>query len=141
MSSVTEIAERKAVCLCGQLSITATGAPLDVYACSCRDCQKVSGSAFTYMAVYSDSAVSISGEKTVWRYYGDSGRWNDNAFCPVCGTTLYAWGETGAGYLGISVGCFSDRDFQPPAALYWATRRHHWLSLPPATKLFDTQPG
>jgi hypothetical protein len=33
-------AERVARCACGDLTLTTRGEPLDVYLCSCKDCQR-----------------------------------------------------------------------------------------------------
>ena len=90
--------------------------------------------------VITKNQVTIDGERKVWWHYADSGRWLDNFFCPVCGNTVYTMGEVGP-EIGISVGCFADSDFPPPKRIYWASRRHHWLRLPPDAKIIDTQPA
>jgi len=130
---------RIASCGCGRLTATATGEPLDVYLCSCRDCQRLSGASYSYGAIYRPDAVVMEGERKVWRHYGDSGRWIDNYFCPTCGNTVYTAGEIGP-EIGIAVGCFADPDFPPPKRIYWASRKHHWLTLPAETEAMDTQP-
>jgi hypothetical protein len=130
---------RTASCGCGQLTATATGEPIDVYLCSCRDCQRLSGSTFSYAAIYPPDAVVVEGERKVWRHYGDSGRWLDNYFCPTCGNTVYTTGEISP-EIGISVGCFTDADFPAPKRMYWASRRHHWLKLPEEAEIMETQP-
>ena len=43
--------ERVARCACGNLTVTARGEPLEVYLCSCKDCQRGTGSAFSYAAL------------------------------------------------------------------------------------------
>src|SRR5262245_42789032 len=42
--------------------VTARGEPIDVYLCGCTDCQRGTGSAFSYAAIFPESAVSIVGE-------------------------------------------------------------------------------
>ena len=66
--------ERLARCCCGNLKVTARGEPVDVYLCSCTDCQRGTGSAFSYAAIFPVSAVSIAGERREYRQQGDSGR-------------------------------------------------------------------
>ncbi len=73
---------RQARCGCGELSLAAQGELVDVYACTCLNCQRKNGAAFTYYAVYPDEAVMISGERKVWRYSGDRKRWIDSEFRP-----------------------------------------------------------
>ncbi|HLC08152.1 MAG TPA: GFA family protein [Methyloceanibacter sp.] len=131
--------ERTARCLCGNLTVTARGEPVDVYACGCADCQRKSGSAFTYAAIYPESAVTIAGERRAWRRHGDSGRFVDNHFCPTCGVSVYFHAEGLPGLVGIAVGCFADAAFAKPARLYWGSRRHRWLDLTADVPLIETQ--
>jgi hypothetical protein len=132
---------RTARCGCGALTATTTGDPLAVYGCSCLDCQRKSGSAFSYAALFRSDAVTIAGEHKTWRRNGDSGRWIDSLFCPTCGISVGFRSEGMPGLTGIPVGTFSDPDFLPPGRLYWASRRHHWLALPTGLTLLDTQDG
>ena len=133
--------QRRAECLCGGLIVTARGEPKQVYACSCRDCQRRSGSAFTYAAIFSEDAVAVTGAYRTWRRRSDSGRFIENGFCPNCGTTVFFRGDGFPGMTGVAVGCFADRDFPRPDRLYWATRRHHWLLLCDGLAELPTQPG
>jgi hypothetical protein len=131
---------RVARCACGQLTFTVRGEPRTVHACSCLECQRRSGSAFSYSAIYLCDDVSIAGESRTLRRGSDSGRWIETRFCPVCGVTVGFEAEGLPGMLGVAVGCFADPDFVPPATLYWASQRHHWLEFPDASKVLDRQP-
>lgn len=134
-------AERLARCGCGSLTVTASGEPVQVYACSCLDCQRESGSAFTYLAVYPEQAVSSAGVHRTWRRQGDSGRWIETAFCPTCGTTVFGRMEAWPEVVGVSVGCFADPEFNKPETLYWAARHHRWLEFPRDVELIPRQPA
>ena len=136
---MTPMKERAAQCICGGLRVTVRGEPADAYLCSCAYCQRKSGSAFTYAAIYPEAAVTITGEYRTWRHRGDAGRFLDNAFCPACGGSVFFRAEAWPGMLGIAVGCFADRDFATPARLFWASQRHRWLELPDAIALIETQ--
>jgi hypothetical protein len=131
--------ERTGRCCCGSLTITARGEPVDVYACSCADCQRGSGSAFSYAALFPETAVTIAGERREYRHFGDSGRFVDTYFCPICGTAVLFRAEGLPGTLGVPVGCFADPHFARPTKLFWASRRHRWLDLPEGIPLIDTQ--
>ena len=85
---MTSIGERTASCCCGNLTVTARGEPAHVYACSCRECQRGSGSAFSYAAIYPEQAVTVVGKPTLFRQRADSGRLTESSFCPVCGVTV-----------------------------------------------------
>jgi hypothetical protein len=133
-STITRIAR----CGCGDLSVTCTGEPADVYACSCITCQQLTGAAFSYCALFPPGRVSVNGERRYWRREGDSGRWIGRYFCPTCATTICFDFEALPGYVGVPAGCFGDSAFAAPTKVYWASRKHHWVSVPGAT-LIDTQ--
>ena len=130
---------RTAQCVCGQLSVAVKGEPSGVYACSCVSCQRASGSAFSYAAVYPKSAMTISGEHKAYRETANSGRWTEGHFCPTCGANVFSYIEIQPDVAAIAAGCFADATFAPPSALFWASRKHNWLKLPDSTKLLDTQ--
>jgi hypothetical protein len=139
MDPMTTMTERTAQCGCGGLTATARGEPADVYGCHCLACQRKSGSAFSYAAMFPDAAVTLAGTRTAWRHAGDSGRWIENLFCPTCGVTIAFRCEAAPGVIGIPAGCFADPAFARPRVFFWTSRSHRWL--PPAEGItsLDTQ--
>jgi hypothetical protein len=131
--------ERAARCACGALSVTARGEPVDVYLCSCLDCQRGTGSAFSYAALFPESEVTIAGERRRYESRGDSGRAIESSFCPTCGTAVIFRAEGLQGVVGVPVGCFADPRFAKPSKMFWASRRHRWLDLPAEISLIETQ--
>jgi hypothetical protein len=132
--------EHTATCRCGSFIVTARGEPAHVYACSCVECQRGSGSVFSYAAIYPEQAVTIVGAPSVFRRRGDFGRLIESSFCPTCGTTVCFRAEAMPGMIGVAVGCFADPDFAKPERLFWASRRHRWLDLGEGIALLETQP-
>jgi len=130
---------KTAACACGKLTVTVTVPPQGVHACACRDCQRGSGSAFSYSAFFPDSAVTVAGDSTRWRRSSESGRWCESSFCPTCGVTVFTRLEVLPGIVCVSVGCFSEPDFPAPAKLYWNSRRHQRLDLPTGIERIETQ--
>jgi hypothetical protein len=130
---------RTASCACGAIRVTATGSPAVVNACACFDCQKQTGSAFTYTAFFPVSGVTIEGEARIWRETRAAGRWHETHFCPTCGVPIVGKLEVFPELLGISVGCFADPEFDPPGGFYWASRRHRWVPLPDGVPASETQ--
>ena len=133
------VRERIASCGCGGLKAGLRGEPLDVYVCSCQICQRRSGGAFSYAAIFPATDVSVAGERKSWKRNGASGRWIENSFCPTCGVAVFFRSEGLPGMIGVSAGCLSDQDFPGPKRVYWASRRHHWLELPADIPLIDEQ--
>ncbi len=72
-------------CLCGAVTISAVSTKPHLEACHCEMCRRWCGSA--YLAVQSDSDVSISGEEHVRRY--QSSAWAERGFCSKCGSNLF----------------------------------------------------
>ena len=130
---------KTAACACGSLTMSVTSPPQAVHLCTCLDCQRASGSAFSYTAFFPQAATAIAGSYRQRRRIASSGRWNDSHFCPDCGTGVFTVMEAMPGIVGIAVGCFADPDFEKPATLYWTMRRHHWLVPPPGVAVVETQ--
>jgi hypothetical protein len=130
---------RTASCACGALRVTAVGAPEVVNACSCFNCQKRSGSAFSYTAFFWNDAVRIEGEARSYREMRAAGRWHEVHFCISCGVGVVSRLEVFPHLTGVAVGCFADASFDAPSGFYWAARRHHWLPAPQGVKVVEEQ--
>ena len=130
---------RTATCACGALRVRAVGPPAVVNACACLNCQRRSGSAFSYTAFFPDAQLQTEGEFRSFRERRSAGRWHDTSFCIVCGVSVLSRLEVFPGMTGVSVGCFTDPSFQPPGGFYWASRRHAWLAAPSGVEMHETQ--
>jgi hypothetical protein len=84
------------------------GAPEVVNACSCFNCQKRSGSAFTYTAFFPNDAIKIEGETRSYREMRAAGRWHEVGFCVTCGVAVVSRLEVFPHLTGVAGGCFSD---------------------------------
>ena len=129
MAEAGNASERIAACACGNLTVAVRGEPVEIYACSCTSCQRRSGSAFTYAALYLETVVTIAGDHKTWPQPSEAGRLVDGSFCPTCGVSVFFRGEGLPGLVGVRVGCFADPGFAKPSRLYWASRKHRWLDL------------
>jgi hypothetical protein len=132
--------ERLARCCCGNLKVTARGEPVDVYLCSCTDCQRGAGSVLLRCHI---SRVRC---EHCWREAGVQAArrlrtLRRQLFCPTCGTAVLFRAEGLPGTLGVPVGCFADPSFARLSKLFWASRQHHWLELPASIAVIDTQLG
>ena len=130
---------KTASCTCGGLTATVVAPPQMTHACSCLDCQRGTGSAFSYSAFFAEDAVRSSGEARRYRRPSDAGRWQETNFCPVCGVCVLTRLEALPGLVGVSVGCFADPTFEKPQKLYWTVSRHHWLDTLSGVEPVDTQ--
>jgi hypothetical protein len=130
---------KTASCACGALNVTVSAKPKMMHACACLECQRSTGSAFSYSAFFAEDAVTIRGETRRFRRSSDAGRWQELDFCPNCGVSVFGRLEVLPGIIGVAVGCFADPGFDKPGNLFWASRRHHWLELPAAVEPVETQ--
>ncbi len=77
-------------CHCGKIKINARVKKSKIRACHCTDCQKFSGAPLRAIAIASHDKISIKGTPTEYVKIGDSGNKRIQAFCPDCGTQLFA---------------------------------------------------
>ncbi|MEM7635747.1 MAG: GFA family protein, partial [Pseudomonadota bacterium] len=68
-------------CLCGAVQVTVTAFPLLTLACHCRDCQKLSASAYSLTTMVPSDSFSCTGE-LITGGLGSSGR--THYFCKSC---------------------------------------------------------
>ena len=99
------MAKKTGQCMCGAISLTASGDLNALNACACDMCRRLTGSQF--MSVWTNFAdVEITGADHVRTI--QSSDWAERGFCGTCGSTLWyrpTGGETGA---GLSLGLFDD---------------------------------
>lgn len=72
-------------CLCGAVTLTASGLNQHVDACHCRMCRTWGGGPL--FAVGCEDGISLTGEAQVTIY--DSSAWAERGFCSRCGTHLF----------------------------------------------------
>src|SRR5207245_10875638 len=78
-------------CHCGYITYEADADPERTSICHCTDCQTLSGAPFRTSVPAPDHDFRIlSGEPTVYVKTGESGNKRVQAFCPRCGSPIYA---------------------------------------------------
>ena len=115
-------------CHCGAISFTAIVDPKRVLACHCADCQTFSGAPFRAVLPTPAASVHISGKAKHYIKVADSGNRRVQAFCPECGTQLYATeGEGAPKVVNLRLGCIDQREQLPPLAQIWGESSMPWL--------------
>jgi len=77
-------------CHCGNIYIQAKVRKSEVRACHCTDCQKMSGAPVRAVAIAPAEEIKITGKPREYIKKADSGNKRIQAFCPDCGTQLFA---------------------------------------------------
>ncbi|HEV7252467.1 MAG TPA: GFA family protein [Mesorhizobium sp.] len=117
-------------CHCGRVRFEANADPERVSICHCADCQSLTGSAFRVTVPVAEAELRMLGEepKTYVKTTADSGNPRAQAFCPECGSPIYATsvGE-GPKVYGIRVGTLRQRADLPPNRQIWHSSALPWL--------------
>jgi hypothetical protein len=116
-------------CLCGAIRYRLDAEPLSLYACHCRDCQRLTGSAFALsMPVARDALATLSGEPRAYDVAMPGGRRKHGRFCGACSTRL--WGEP-ARFPKIRIlrpGTLDDTSWLRPVGSIWTRSAQPWVA-------------
>jgi hypothetical protein len=116
-------------CHCGQITYEAEVNPETVRVCHCTDCQKLTGTAFrASIASLPGTFVLKSGTPKIYIKTAESGNRRAHAFCPECGTPVFATAtEPNPSIYGLRVGGIDQRaQFAPPARQIWCRSALPW---------------
>jgi hypothetical protein len=116
-------------CHCGRISYEAEVDSQSVGICNCTDCQMLTGSAFRVtVAAASTHFRLLTGEPTTYIKTADSGAKRRHAFCPTCGSPVYACAATDApASFSLRVGCLKEKAQLPPTRQIWCSSALEWV--------------
>ena len=131
-------------CHCGHVTYEAEISTDVVRICHCTDCQKMSGSA--YRAVVPTKEVDVTFLNNPPKDYiktSESGNPRVQAFCPECGTHLYATSVENVGnrMLNIRLGSINQKDQLTPTDQVWCRSAQSWAFNIADIPRYETQPG
>ena len=128
-------------CLCGAIRYEVTGEPLFSSQCHCRDCQRVSGSAFVAtMRVPAFGFRITQGTPKFYVKKADSGNDVTRAFCADCGSALYSSVSTHPERIGLRPTSLDDpSEFRSEADIFVKSAQP-WDYMNPATPKYETYP-
>ena len=117
-------------CHCGYITYAAEIDPGKVIICHCTDCQALSSSAFRMVVLAEKGSFRLlSGEPTVYIKTSDSGRKRAHAFCPRCGTQMYATPPVeNPEHYGLRVGSIRQRAQLRPSRQLWCRSAFAWVN-------------
>jgi len=128
-------------CHCGFITYEATIEPEHIGICHCTDCQTLSGSAFRTGALASkDNFRLLSGQPKIYVKTAQSGAKRAQAFCPECGTHIYASAVTDPQIYSIRTGTARQRHALIPKSQIWCRSAQGWVTDIASIKQFDQQP-
>ena len=117
-------------CHCEFVTFAAEVDPESAAICHCTDCQALTGSAFRATVRSREGSFALrTGTPTVYiKTTADSGHPREHAFCPRCGTAIYATspGE-GPKAHSLRLGTLRPRGGIEPKRQIWTRSRAAWL--------------
>jgi hypothetical protein len=130
MTKKSSLVKRTGGCFCGAVKYTVTGDPINVRACHCKDCQRLTGSAFFVRALFPKDQVTISGKVAEYPSSDDLTR----KFCPCCGSQLFADRKSRPDAIAIALGSFDNLEGILPSEHIWISDKQEWFSIPSGIK-------
>jgi hypothetical protein len=130
-------------CHCGSITYEAEVDPEKVMICHCTDCQTLSGSSYRTVAPTAEGSFRLlSGEPKVYVKTAESGRKRQQAFCPECGTPIYAAPDGDPAKVhGLRVGTIRQRDQLVPNVQMWSRSEQHWVDDLASVRKIEKQPA
>ncbi|MHB8384705.1 MAG: GFA family protein [Candidatus Binataceae bacterium] len=127
-------------CACGAMRYKLTADPLIVHACHCRDCQRISGSAFVINLWIEKRFVEADRAKLKsFRLKGGTGQAHEVFFCGECG--VYLWSDyhgAPGDSLFIRAGTLDTPDAVKPDVHIFTRSKLPWLTLPRDARACET---
>ncbi|PCI34305.1 MAG: hypothetical protein COB54_00485 [Alphaproteobacteria bacterium] len=126
-----EIEKHTARCLCGKITIEATGPAKYTEYCHCKWCQQVSGSAFLPLVVFDKDQVVVTSGK-LSHYNSSHGALR--GFCRNCGSTM---SFQSAKSFDIALGVMDNPEHFKSSKHIWAKSRISHVMITDSLPRFD----
>jgi hypothetical protein len=127
-------------CHCGRITYEADIDPDKVGVCHCTDCQTLSGSAFVVYVPVPKEALTLRGEPKLYVKTAESGSRRAQAFCPECGTRIYASADTDPRVFNLRIGTVRQRASLAPKTQLWCRSALPWTTDLGSIKRHAKQP-
>jgi len=128
-------------CHCGKIAFEATVDPKAVSICHCTDCQTLAGSVYrANVQARADSFVLVQGEPKIYiKTTAESGTRRAHAFCPDCGTPIYATTVTNPQSYSLRIGTIRQRAELRPSRQIWCRSALPWSMDIQSVARYDRQ--
>lgn len=113
-------------CHCGAISFEAVIDPELAVICHCTDCQRFSGSAFRAIVPAGAEHFRLHGAPRIYVKTADSGRRRAQAFCEICGASIYSADAEDPSSFNIRLGLLDEREEVPARTQIWRTSALEW---------------
>jgi hypothetical protein len=131
-------------CHCGFITIEGEVNPDKAVICHCTDCQTASSAPFRVSIPCPGASFKMTGQPTIYvKTSADSGNPRAQAFCPKCGTPLYATtpGDGPQPFYMVRLGILNQRAELVPKQQIWFRSAQPWVTELSHIPSIDTQQG
>ena len=120
-------------CACGAVRYTCSGAPKLSLNCHCRDCQRLSGSAYLAAVIVDRTTFHFTqGSPTSYAVTAANGMTKRQGFCARCGAPVVVMLDERPHIIAITVGSLDDPEMYRPLADMWVASAQPWDCMDPA---------
>jgi hypothetical protein len=131
---------REGGCVCGAVRYALLAEPMIVHACHCRDCQRVTGSAFVLnLWLERKHVASLGAEPKSILRTGGSGNEHELYFCGDCGA--YVWSDyriVPGKCLFVRAGTLDEPSGVVPDVHIFTRTKLPWVRLPEGARAFES---
>ena len=128
-------------CHCGAIAYRAKIDPDAVQICHCRDCQRLTGTAFrTAVPACPQHFHLVRGEPRIYIKVANSGSRRGHAFCGQCGAPVFRQPTDNNPNFSLRIGGLDQAaELNRPARQIWTSRRLGWTTELTEIRSFDAQ--
>jgi hypothetical protein len=127
-------------CLCGAVRYEISAVPLSSANCHCRTCQKSSGAPYLSLLFVPAQALNIAGSYKEYATLAASGHTVYRAFCPVCGSSLFARNSAFTKVRPVSAATLDNPGIFQPEKDMWVADAQPWDYMNPQLPKFAGNP-
>lgn len=115
-------------CLCGAVRYRSAAAPPMTAICSCKNCQRQSGTAFSLVVGVPKGALAMEGaQHETYQGVGESGLPVLRRFCSKCGSPIFSEVAVTPAIDWIKAGTLDDTSWLRPEVSIWCDSEQPWV--------------
>ena len=128
-------------CLCGAVRYTSKSQPLLTAICSCKHCQRQTGTAFSVLVALPKGTLELAGdEPATYRDAGSSGLPVLRRFCAKCGSPIYSEVAATPTMDWLKAGTLDDASWLEPQVSIWNESAQPWVPKSDRIAYFPQNP-
>ncbi|MFC5481318.1 GFA family protein [Massilia suwonensis] len=127
-------------CTCGDIRYRITGPALQVVACHCGMCRRMTGAPFSSYVVVKEAELELAAQDEALASYPVTER-TTRHFCRRCGTPVFnANPHTYRGLAMVYLGTLQGHEALAPGIAIYCENKLPWLSVSESARHFDAAP-